>query len=661
VPDPKPAAPAPAPAPAPALAPAPAPAPAPATSTYKIQAHRMTVTGCFEYSALGGILDIQVGGGGFNLGIQGEQSQQSGIMYYGAGEGTIRITSHYQVNFDSQVQAVGSCSSTSARRLQQRQQQRRERRERRLRQDGGGDGGGGGGGGLRELSAKTYLAVRALQNVRVSSTIAVDVTTLLTMASLQIASTGSIEKPVGRAGTQCLQGVQLREKCKSVLLEKWVNSLNLDQQPWPKTNFTVMMGVTGTGKLSLNPGSPPATVQGDRVLVCSDNGTVAIDGNLDTKGYGCQGGFNGKSGQGASPFPGGGGLCQDSTYGGGGAHFGNGGQGCAKTSDDAETGDQPRSVRAHAVQKQKCRGPSRHPVFGGQAQTHGIASEPLLSGAGGGCPATQSSNNNGNGGGVVVVHTRQFSLGTGQSLCDSSSCKQADYPAYVRADGSEGSSGDGLAGGGGGGGSISIEADVIASSPSSSVSVVGGDGATGTDGLPVIAEALPAPAGGGGSGGRLFIQVPRDHTRVATSAAPPTPGPESTKRKKVAKAAASDWTSEFLGNISAWGGTGGHGDYVNSTGATGQLHASACPQNMELQPLNHKQEQLSCELCPAGKFFNGQGECQFCASGTFQACTGKPSCIACGNNTYCDHDGCSACNNCGKCMCVCVRARACVT
>ena len=91
-----------------------------------------------------------------------------------------------------------------------------------------------------------------------------------------------------------------------------VNGLNLDKQPWPTSNFTATIGVTGSGKINLAQGSSVG------VNACS----------LQRQWYYPGTGFylhhriwlwagSGTNNQGASPFDGGGGICLDQTFGGG--------------------------------------------------------------------------------------------------------------------------------------------------------------------------------------------------------------------------------------------------------------------------------------------------------------------------------------------------------
>jgi hypothetical protein len=253
------------------------------------------------------------------------------------------------------------------------------------------------------------------------------------------------------------------------------------------------------------------------------------------------------------------------------------------------------------------------PVRGGQSHLFVMNTEPLLSGAGGGCQGGQGLP--GNGGGVVVINTKRFVLGSSdQNPCFPSSSEAC---AQIVAQGQPGSQGGG---GGGAGGSIVIEADLIFGYEGGIISASGGSGGTART---ATDDDTVTGGGGGGGGGQVFIRVPR----VVNST------------NLVYK----DWTEHFSSNLSV---SGGHGDYSNGSGTGGKLEASKCGYGYALAPLSVHQVKLKCEECQSGTFVESAGVCTKCSPGHFQSCCKRDACIPCGNHTFCAEEGCDGCNMC---------------
>ena len=101
------------------------------------------------------------------------------------------------------------------------------------------------------------------------------------MGSITVGASGSIDP--GSEETQCLRDVIERQPCDQILLPSSTNTKNFDDKPWPKTNFTIVAGITGSGTLSL---AAQSSVRGDRILFCAGNGTIVVDGTLDASGQG---------------------------------------------------------------------------------------------------------------------------------------------------------------------------------------------------------------------------------------------------------------------------------------------------------------------------------------------------------------------------------------
>ena len=565
-----------------------------------MQVHALVVDGCLEYED-DFVMDIQVGLGGFSVG-----GTSKGRFSFGAG--TVRITSHGVIDISGDMgRDAATCLSSNAR--------ARDALNSKLKSG---------------TSSAVRLELRTLTDMNVGSDsngadITVDMLTLLSKGTLTVG--GHIDP--GSSQTQCLQGVTDRQMCSDILLPSGTIDKKFDTIGWPNTNFTVVIGVTGPGRLVVSSGSQ---IVGDRLLLCSDNGTIVIDGTVDASGQGCGAGSGGTSDNGASPFPNGGGLCDSTNYGGGGAHYGSGGNGCKSTSAMHQAHLPLQSFwKEFGQSSPHC--PLNRVVLGGakwnDVPGYGPDDEPLVSGAGGGCASPQGSN--GNGGGVVVVHGARLCLGTG-------GCNGKDLPATLLATGKSGANGGG---GGGAGGSITIEVDNLESSPSSQTSVQGGSGTVGK----------LTGAGGGGGGGRLFVVVPRvskkKHLTSSDSNQSPSP---STHNNPVCTGP----FCNFHANVSV---TGGYGMYYNGSGWKGHLDSKSCPKAHGLQRLynahtdpsydQNKYNKLKCVPCSEGTFQNQTGEeCQNCIQGTYQNLTGQSECFNCPSNSFCLNEGCPICEVC---------------
>jgi hypothetical protein len=510
-----------------------------------MQVHALVVDGCLEYED-DFVMDIQVGLGGFKVGGTSGGASKGRFSF---GAGTVRITSHGVIDISGDMGRGAATCLSSLGALNSK---------------------------LKSgTSSAVRLELRTLADMNVGSDsngadITVDMLTLLSKGTITV---GGHINP-GSSQTQCLQGVTDRQMCSDILLPSGTIDKKFDTIGWPNTNFTVVIGVTGPGRLVVSSGSQ---IVGDRLLLCSDNGTIVIDGTVDASGQGCGAG-GGRGDNGASPFPNGGGLCDSTNYGGGGAHYGSGGNGCKEVSSFNQAQLQlyasPSSSQDHtsiwkeSVQSSQPHCPLDRIILGGvpdrkwnNSQGNGPKNEPLMSGAGGGCASPQGSN--GNGGGVVVVQGAKLCLGTG-------GCMGKDLPATLLATGKSGANGGG---GGGAGGSISIEVDVLESSPSSQMSVQGGSGTVGK----------LTGAGGGGGGGRLFVVVPRVVPRVSkkkhsnSSNSNKSPSPSNYNNPF--------YTGPFINfhaNVSV---TGGYGMYYNGTGWKGFLYSNSCPKGHGLRPL----------------------------------------------------------------------------
>ena len=519
-----------------------------------------------------------------------------------------------------------------------------------------------------KVSASTRLELRSLNVISVGmgddypADITVDALTLLSMQQVEIGSRGRIDP--GSLQTQCLRDIISRRACNDILLPKNAGDNNFDTIPWPSTNFTVVIGVTGNGFLTLGGQS---SVKADRLLLCTDNGTVVLDGSVDVSGQGCGAGSS-QDGRGASPFRNGGGYCDknNNNFGGGGAHFGRGGNGCAASTDGNDHSD-----GILASSPDHC---TTTAVEGGVAATRSDnIQEPLMSGAGGGCASPQGLN--GNGGGVVVLHGRRLCLGTG-------GCTGQDIPAKLLAMGNAGASGGG---GGGAGGSISIEVDVLEASRSSQMSVEGGAGMPGKN----------SGAGGGGGGGRMFVVVPRNiydehgelilgdvkngeavlnvlddsEIQIKSKVNDQTWLPMFLRAISPQHRLVDDHIHVYETNTSTSGPfvhfhtnvsvSGGRGMYFNTSGLDGALTSNSCPLHYELAPLYDANEdpmaerdtrnKLKCIQCSSGYFQNVSGKgkkCSRCHPGMFQKLTGQNSCLSCHNNSYCLDWACSQCQVC---------------
>jgi hypothetical protein len=548
---------------------------------YSIQAHALNVDGCLEYDDTT-IMDVQVGDGGFAVTKPGRLS---------FGGGTVRVTSHGKIDISGDMGSdAARCLSTNIESTEKRRQQRRRQvlSSSQVTSD--------------TYSITTRLELRSIYDLSIGNTnneadITVDSLTLLSLGNILIGAAGSIDP--GSATTQCLRDVIGRQPCKNILLPSKTTTSNLDSLPWPKTNFTVVIGVTGNGYIG---SLTQSSIKGDRILLCSDNGTISIDGTLDASGQGCGAGTS-TDDRGDSPFLHGGGFCLEHNYGGGGAHYGSGGQGCVPPSSISAFDHELRLMK-YGI-KPIC--PDKRKVYGGLSNNV-EQDEPLMSGAGGGCASPQGGN--GNGGGVVVIHGKKLCLGT-------NNCQNGNNQAKLLATGNPGANGGG---GGGGGGSISIEVDEVESSISSILSVKGGDGNLGNLG-----------GGGGGGGGRLYVAVNPVHPNS-------TGGP----------------FLNFHADVSV---SGGNGSYFNGSGYGGDLSSDSCPLHYELAPLfnahkdptsdKYTKNKLACTLCAKGYYQEVKGEqCKSCLPGYFQNLTGQSTCIPCHNNSYCLKNGCTSCNIC---------------
>jgi hypothetical protein len=386
-------------------------------------------------------------------------------------------------------------------------------------------------------------------------------------------------------GTQrgpCLQQVTAREQCDQI-----VDSV-FNQHKRPTTNFTAIALARG-GNIAV-----PGFLGGDRLLFCTlgHGSKVTVGGTISSKGNGCPGAYK----VGSSPYPDGGGFCNESTTaGGGGGHGGNGGESLP---------DKQQGGIAYPPRPKGSLDLVDVPILDHSA--YGLAGpEPLLAGAGGGCAG------GGAGGGVVIIDTEVFVLyNTGKVIADG-----------LPGEASTGVNQGGF-GGGGAGGSVTITATNFLTSESGLITVNGGSG--------VNTNSKPGPVsnGGGGAGGRLLINWKPSLFQLMSG----TP----------------IWTQNFSGNITLLGGA--------PNGGSGLVQAPECPTGFMLTLGDGSMSNgvPKCVPCPEGMYSNdetinvtdGNKVCRTCLPGKYANGTGNSACTACSPGSTCTKRGCGFCPLC---------------
>ena len=399
-------------------------------------------------------------------------------------------------------------------------------------------------------------------------------------SDIEFLSTG-----VSAGGTQrgpCLQEVTTRTQCSDIAKTVW------NKGKWPQTNFTAV-ALSRNGNIEIS-----GFLGGDRLLFCTlgklSSVAVGDEGTVSSKGNGCGGAYP----VGQTPFPNGGGVCNESTTsGGGGGHGGNGG-----SSQDRQPGGKMYPPSKHGYSEESfiptLDGENDLPFFSVQ-----MTSEPLLAGAGGGCSG------GGAGGGVIVVDTAIFDL-RGKIIADG-------LPGTMSTGVNEGAYG-----GGGAGGSVAVAAKVFTASSHGLISVNGGTGVPSSSSTPIPHR------GGGGAGGRLFI-------RWKSQAWSSTHG--------------QSWTQNFSGNLSIVGGL--------PNGNAGRMTTPICPRGSNLNLLETESGIPRCTVCPEGHFSNdatidisGARQCKACGPGTYANGTGNTECVVCAAGYICKEMACGHCSPC---------------